>query len=258
MHYRGAVRWITASVDLPPDRTDIGVAFWRAVTSTALSSRRGEREEFVTLLPPDGDAYLRVQTVAQREQTARVHLDLHVDDTHTMTRHAAALGAMVACTRGDLVVLTSPGGLPFCICAHDGAAVRPPPLRVDAGHHSLVDQVCIDIPPRSWPHECGFWRDLTGWEVRPGSRPEFRYLARPAGMPLRLLLQRLDADPDGGRVRAHLDLACSDVDAEVARHRRLGARIVAVQTSWVVMVDPAGAHYCITGRDPTTGTTADA
>jgi Glyoxalase-like domain len=251
------VRWITASVDLPPDRADVGVAFWRAVTSTDLSSRRGACDESATLLPPDGDAYLRVQTLEQQHEPAgRVHLDLHFDDVHTVMRRAAELGAVVGRTGGDVVMLTSPGGLPFCIRAHDGAAVRPPPLRLDAGHRSLVDQVCIDIPPRSWPHECGFWRDLTGWELRQGSRPEFRYLARPANMPLRLLLQRLDADPNDGRVQAHLDLACDDVDAEVARHGRLGARLVAVQTGWVVMVDPAGAHYCITSRDPMTGTTA--
>ena len=57
---------------------------------------------------------------------------------------------------------------------------------------SLVDQVCIDIPPARYDEECAFWAEATGWELRAGSRPEFRFLVRPEAMPLRILLQRLD------------------------------------------------------------------
>jgi hypothetical protein len=79
--------------------------------------------------------------------------------------------------------------------------------------------------------------------------PQFRYLARPAGMPLRLLLQRT-GDPPGTTVHAHPDLACSGVDAEMARHEGLGATWSHDGDGWMTMRDPAGLAYCITRRDP--------
>jgi hypothetical protein len=101
--------------------------------------------------------------------------------------------------------------------------------------------------------ESRFWAALTSWELRPGSRPEFRYLARPDGIPLRLLLQRLD-DAKVGQGRGHLDLACNDVPAERRRHLALGASLVRQTPNWTTLADPTGLEYCVTRRDPTTGT----
>jgi hypothetical protein len=70
-------------------------------------------------------------------------------------------------------------------------------------------------------------------------------------MPLRLLLQRRD-DSDGP-ARAHLDLACDDVDVLVGRHVELGATTIERFERWTSMADPAGLAYCITSRDPRTG-----
>jgi hypothetical protein len=55
--------WVTIFLDFPGDAFEAGVAFWREVTGYGLSSSRGEAGEFATLLPPDGDAYLRVQRI---------------------------------------------------------------------------------------------------------------------------------------------------------------------------------------------------
>ncbi len=72
------------------------------------------------------------------------------------------------------------------------------------------------------------------------------------GMPLRILLQRLD-EPDSV-VRAHLDWAAGSArDDVVARHEVLGANQVGRHRRWVVMTDPAGMRYCLTARDPRTG-----
>ena len=77
--------------------------------------------------------------------------------------------------------------------------------------------------------------------------PEFEYFPRGAGMPLRLLFQRLGS----GSPRMHVDLACDDVDAEVARHRALGASVVRrVPGMWTTLRDPAGREYCVTARSP--------
>lgn len=142
------------------------------------------------------------------------------------------------------MVVGSPGGLTFCIVNHS-ARRRPGPVSWREGR-SLVDQVCLDIPPSRFDTEVAFWRDLTGWQVQDADGSEFSRLARGDGLPLQLLLQRLvDEQP---AVSAHLDLACDDRDAEVARHRDLGASFVRRTGGWTTLRDPSGREYCVTDR----------
>ena len=58
-----------------------------------MSPSRGENGEFATLMPPDGDDFLRVQRLA--DGPSRIHLDLHVDDPSTAAERAVGLGAKV-------------------------------------------------------------------------------------------------------------------------------------------------------------------
>lgn len=160
-----AVQWVTGFLDFPGGVFAAAQDFWRGVTGYALSPPRGPRADFATLMPGEGDAYLRVQRIY--DGPAGCHLDFHAQDW-------AALAARAA-----------------------------------------------------------------------GSE----HLMRPAGMPLRLLLQRT-GDPPGTTVRAHPDLACSGTGAEVARHEGLGATQSHDGDGWVTMRDPAGMTYCITRRDP--------
>lgn len=122
-----------------------------------------------------------------------------------------------------------------------------------AGPASLARPwLSIDIPPDCYHAECVFWAELTGWPRVTGSRPEFAFLDRPAGLPLRLLLQRLDSAATR-TCTAHLDLACDDVAAERSRQVVLGAEVVRETPTWTTLRDPAGLSYCVTGRDPGTG-----
>lgn len=218
--------WLTAFLDFTAEDFDTAVAFWQEVTGYGLSGFRGERDEFATLLPPYGDAYLRVQQVDTGK--GGVHLDVHAPDQPFEVRR-------------------SPGGLSYCLVS-DPASVRPGPATWPGGNRSMVDQVCFDVPPEVYDEECGFWAELTGWELLAGGRPEFRRLRRPAGQPLSILLQRLDSP--GGTVRAHLDLSTDDRETEVRRHEQLGASVTAVHEGWTVMRPPAGPVYCITRRVP--------
>jgi hypothetical protein len=131
--------------------------------------------------------------------------------------------------------------------AEVGAESRRPAPAGPPGQQALVDQLCLDIPIDRFDAEADFVARLTGWEHRAGSRPEFDHLLRPPQIPLRLLLQRVAA---GGRVGAHLDWACEDVAAEVARHRSQGAEVVRTTSEWTTLRDPAGLEYCLTCRDP--------
>ena len=218
------VRWLTAFIDLPADAFSSSVRFWEQVTGSTLSAARGERHEFATLLPPDGDAYLRVQRLD--DEPAGCHLDVHVDDIDATAQRASALGAEVERQLDDVIVMRSPASLAFCVVGHDAGAVRPAPVRHDGGWRTRLDQVCIDIPADTYQQECVFWSALTGWELQSGALSEFSFLVRPPGVPLRLLLQRLGETAAGRRAGAHLDLACDDANAAAVAqldcHRRRG------------------------------------
>jgi len=129
------VRWLTVFLDFPADSFGARVAFWREVTGSTLSPFRGAAGEFATLLPADGDAYLRVQRVAGR--SGGHHLDLHVDPALASVEQAAeravALGAKVLHRELGLVISASPGGFTFCLVRWHGEHSVPRPVRLDGG-----------------------------------------------------------------------------------------------------------------------------
>ena len=241
------VHWLTAFLDLAADEHDQGLELWERLTGYQRSATRGDDGEFLTLVPPDGDDFLRVQRLGSG--TSRVHLDLHVADLRTAALEALGLGAAMVADEVDYLTLTSPGGFTFCFVPHQTRRV-PRATTWPDGIRSRVDQVCLDIPPSTYAREFEFWESLTSWEPRP-PRPggEFARLTPPPGQPLRLLLQRLDADESA--VRAHLDWCATDRDAEVARHVAAGSTFVErFDRGWTVLTGPDGFTYCVTERSP--------
>lgn len=243
-----AIRWTTAFWDFPAEGFEAGIAFWRKVTDTTLSPRRGPDGEFATLVPAEGDPCLRVQRV--QEGKGGNHLDLHVDDVEADAERALVLGGALVHREPGLAVLRSPGGFAFCLVEHNGEAKAPPPLTWEGGERSRTDQFCIDVPPQAFDHELMFWQSLTGWSQTGKDLREFRRLVPTPEIPLHFLLQRLDSAEQGQGVAAHMDLSASDVDAETARHEALGAEAVRRHQHWQVMRDPAGLTYCITDKSP--------
>jgi predicted enzyme related to lactoylglutathione lyase len=237
------VRWAWLFLDTPRADAERSWAFWSAVTGWPVSPTRGEHDEFATLLPSRGDAWVKLQAVA--EGAGGIHLDLDVDDVHAAATEAERLGASRIGAIGDtVVVLRSPGGFVLCLTTWHGDAVQ-----VRDGAADLVDQVCLDCPQDVHDAEVAFWTALTGWRWADVDEPELSVLRRPAGIPFRLLFQGLD-EPTGP-VRAHADLACADRAATLARHLAAGARVVTVREQWTVMADPVGRVYCLTDRSPT-------
>lgn len=242
-----SIRWMTAFLDTETDRASSAEAFWEAVTGYSLSGRRGRDDEFATLVPSEGDPHLKVQRVRQ-SSPGGLHLDLHTDDVAGLADRAESLGASASYQEEGYVVCGSPGGMTFCLVDHP-ASERTAPTPWPGGA-SLVDQVCLDIPPSMWERECRFWSELTGWEVSDHDpADEFARLQRDEAITLQILLQRLD--DEASVVVGHLDICSDDLDAEVRRHQDLGAMVVGQYEWWTVLRDPSGRAYCITARPAT-------
>jgi hypothetical protein len=240
------VQWVSVFLDVPAESVDTTVGYWNAVTGSSLGEAVGEQGEFVPLRPASGDPCLWVQRV--QDGHVGTHPDLYVADVDAGAEAAADLGATAVGRYDGLVVLSSPGGLPFCLVRHRGQSARPEPVG-EAGSRSLVDQICLDMPPSRFDEECDFWAALTGWRLTDeGRQDEFRRLVRPSEIPYAFLLQRLDDEQPA--VTAHVDLSCEDRDAETARHETLGGRAVRRTDGWTVMRDPAGLTYCNTRKNP--------
>src|SRR5690606_30423141 len=120
-------------------------------------------------------------------------------------------------------VLRSPGGFTFCLVTYDGETRIPAPVEWPGGQRSIADQICIDIPAQVCGTERDFWAAFTRRPRLPSGSPEFERLKRSRDMPLEILLQRRVAADVDDLVSAHIDLACSDIEAEALRHTELGA-----------------------------------
>lgn len=86
-----------------------------------------------------------------------------------------------------------------------------------------------------------FWSAALGRRARAPSEGDDRYrdLEAAPAEPL-LMIQAVDHP---GRV--HLDIESDDIEAEVARLERLGARRIEKVRTWVVMQAPTGQRFCV-------------
>jgi len=243
------IHWVYAFIDRPRESFDRAAQFWTAVTDTHLSSRRGDAQEFVTFLPESGDACLKLQGVIEG---GGGHIDLALEekDIAGEVRRAVDLGAEVLEEIEGFAVLESPAGLPFCFVTWEGEKERPAVVKHRGGGASRLDQACLDIGPSQYAAEAEFWHAVTGWERIRGSLPEFEVLRPGPAIPVRILLQRLGEERPAA---VHHDLSCSDIETVRAVHEALGARFERRGPHWLVMSDPVGGTYCLTARDPETG-----
>jgi hypothetical protein len=246
------VRWITAFVDRPEASFEATVRFWYAISGSSLSPWRGVDAEFATLLPNDAaDAHVRIQRT--QSATSGSHIDLHVSNVDAGAEDAVRCGARVLADHGSYVVLTTPSGMMFCVVAHHGERTRQGPVAVGtSAATTVIDQVVVDVDADGFDDEVRFWSELTGWLPLDARSSEFIPLDRPQGMPLRVMVQRRNRA--AGTTTCHVDLACENVAAAVTVHQALGGTVVAVHHLWTVMADPAGTEYCLTSRQPSTGT----
>ena len=108
-------------------------------------------------------------------------------------------------------------------------------------HRSRLSTFVIDCKKADIDAAAEFWSRALGraWKPQPDNDPLYRELAISDEEPI-LLVQRVDHDS-----RIHLDIESDDLDAEVGRLEKLGARRIAFVKNWWVMEAPTGHRFCV-------------
>jgi hypothetical protein len=109
-------------------------------------------------------------------------------------------------------------------------------------HHSRLCALLIDCSATDLDGAARFWADALGRPVdrdHPGTRGNYVMLETPPDEPI-VQIQRVDHES-----RVHIDIETDDIDAEVARMTKLGAKLVDRLERWVVMQAPTGQRFCI-------------
>jgi hypothetical protein len=109
-------------------------------------------------------------------------------------------------------------------------------------HRSRLGQVIIDCQTRNLDAAAHFWGNALGSLVEQFSEPAnamYRKLVTPVDQPIVLVQSVAHAS------RVHLDIETSDVEAEVVRLERLGARRCARVRDWWIMEAPTGHKFCV-------------
>ena len=110
-------------------------------------------------------------------------------------------------------------------------------------HRSRLSTVLIDCAEEDYEQGLDFWSRALGREPVPTDGPRYTSLRGRVGGeggPF-VLLQRVPKEERA----IHLDIETDDVEAEVARLEKLGARVKARISRHVVMEAPTGHAYCV-------------
>jgi len=111
-------------------------------------------------------------------------------------------------------------------------------------HRSRLSTVVIDCPESDSERGFEFWSQALGRDLLPdpnGTRyTSLRGRVGGDGGPI-VLMQRVSA----AERAVHLDIETNDVEAEVTRLEKLGARVKARIRNHVVMEAPSGHPFCV-------------
>ncbi len=110
-------------------------------------------------------------------------------------------------------------------------------------HRSRVSTVVIDCAEEGYERGVDFWSRALGREPLPTDGPRYTSLRGRAGGDggVFVLLQRVPKD----ELAIHLDIETDDVEAEVGRLEKLGARVKARIGRHVVLEAPTGHAFCV-------------
>ncbi len=109
-------------------------------------------------------------------------------------------------------------------------------------HKSRLGCLVIDCETDDLDREAEFWSKVFGSEVirrhEPGDE-NYRGLTTDEAQP-RILLQKVSH-----KSRVHFDIETDDIEKEVKRLQKLGAKEIERIRNWCVMEAPSGHRFCI-------------
>jgi predicted enzyme related to lactoylglutathione lyase len=109
-------------------------------------------------------------------------------------------------------------------------------------HKSRLAGFIIDCRTSDLHGAARFWSEALGLatEPLPGQEGDTYVKLQVPGERLHIEVQAVDHDS-----RVHLDIEADDVEAEVQRLEKLGARRISKVQTWVVMEAPTGQRFCV-------------
>jgi predicted enzyme related to lactoylglutathione lyase len=109
-------------------------------------------------------------------------------------------------------------------------------------HKSRLAGFIIDCHGDDLEAAARFWSAALGLKLRPSADPadlNYRTFATAPDQP------HLEVQQVEHASRVHLDIEADDIEAEVARLERLGAKRVGPVRTWYVMEAPTGQRFCV-------------
>ena len=110
-------------------------------------------------------------------------------------------------------------------------------------HKSKLAGFIIDCKTGDLDAAADFWSGALGLKRRADDTPaktSYVHLEQKQPDDLHVEVQKVSHES-----RVHLDIETDDVDAEVARLEKLGAKRVEKVHTWVVMEAPTGQRFCV-------------
>lgn len=110
-------------------------------------------------------------------------------------------------------------------------------------HKSRLGALVIDCETDDLDRETAFWSAALGYAAEPRDPDDdvYRKITAPRN-DVQIIMQKVDHPS-----RVHLDIEADDLEAEVARLKRLGAHEIKRVRTWCVMEAPSGHRFCVVG-----------
>ena len=106
-------------------------------------------------------------------------------------------------------------------------------------HRSQLGGFIIDCQDGDLDSASKFWSSALGLPLKAGYDPKYVGLTTPPNG-LAIEVQAVEHPS-----RVHLDIESDDVEAEVARLEKLGARRIEKRQTWWIMQAPTGHRFCV-------------
>jgi predicted enzyme related to lactoylglutathione lyase len=109
-------------------------------------------------------------------------------------------------------------------------------------HKSRLAGFIIDCRTDDLDQAARFWSQALGYSLKPSSSVEdngYRLFDTPPD-DLHIEVQKVEHPS-----RVHLDIEADDIEAEVKRLEKLGAKRVSKVQTWWVMEAPTGQRFCV-------------